>query len=120
MHRLRLGEVIAAAGGVALLGLMWAPWFGEANAWTAFAAIDVVLALAALLGIATAVLQATRESPAWPVFADVIGTVVAFVAFLLVVIRLLDAPGERAWGLFAGFVSCLAVLVGAWLAMRTE
>jgi hypothetical protein len=54
------------------------------------------------------------------VFVDVIGTVVAFVAVVLVVIRLLDAPGPRAWGVFAGFVSCLAVLVGAWLAMRTE
>ncbi len=51
-------------------------------------------------------------------FVDVIGTVVAFVAVVLVVFRLLDAPGPRAWGVFAGFVSCLAVLVGVWLAMR--
>jgi hypothetical protein len=120
MQRLRLGEVVAAAGGVALLGLMWAPWYKGTNAWGAFAVIDVVLAVAALLGIATAVLQATRSSPAWPVFVDVTGTVVAFVAVVLVVIRLLDAPGPRAWGVFAGFVSCLAVLVGAWLAIRTE
>ena len=54
MQRLRLGEVIAAAGGVALLGLMWAPWYEGTNAWGAFAVIDVVLALAALLGIAAA------------------------------------------------------------------
>jgi hypothetical protein len=120
MHRLRLGEVIAAGGGVALLGLMWAPWYDGTNAWGAFAVIDVVLALAALLGIAAAVQQATRESPAWPVFLDVIGTVVAFVAVLLLVFRVLDAPGPRAWGLFAGFACCLAVLAGAWLAMRTE
>jgi hypothetical protein len=120
MQRLRLGEVVAAAGGMALLGLMWAPWYEGTNAWGAFAVIDVVLAVAALLGIAAAVLQATRKSPAWPVFVDVIGTVVAFVAVVLVVIRLLDAPGPRAWGVFAGFVSCLAVLVGVWLALRTE
>jgi hypothetical protein len=120
MQRLRLGEVLAGAGGVALLALMWAPWYDDTNAWGAFAVIDVVLALAALLGIAAAVLQATRQSPAWPVFVDVIGTVVAFVAVVLVVIRLLDAPGPRAWGVFAGFVSCLALLAGVWLAMRTE
>jgi hypothetical protein len=120
MQRLRLGELIAGAGGVALLAVMWAPWFDDTNAWGSFAVIDVVLALAALLGIAAAVLQATRESPAWPVFVDVIGTVVGFVALILLVIRLLDAPGDRAWGVFIGFVSCLAVLVGVWLAMRTE
>jgi hypothetical protein len=120
MQRLRIGEVLAGAGGLALLGLMWEPWYEGTNAWGAFAVIDVVLALAALLGIAAAVLQATRESPAWPVFVDVVGTAVAFVAVVLVAIRLLDAPGPRAWGVIAGFVSCLAVLVGAWLAMRTE
>jgi hypothetical protein len=34
----------------------------------------------------------------------------------------LDPPGAgaRAWGAAAGFVSCLAVFAGAWLAMRDE
>jgi hypothetical protein len=120
MQRLRLGEVIAGAGGVALLAVMFAPWFDDTDAWGSFAVTDVVLAIAALLGIALAVLQATRPSPAWPVFADVIGTVVGFIALILLLIGLLDPPADRAWGVFAGFVSCLAVLVGAWLAMRTE
>jgi hypothetical protein len=120
MQRLRLGELIAGAGGVALLAVMWAPWFDDKNAWGSFVVTDVVLAVAALLGIALAVLQATRTSPAWPVVADVIGTVVGFIALVLLLIRLLDPPADRAWGAFIGFVSCLAVLVGAWLAMRTE
>src|SRR5258708_880062 len=110
MRRLRPGEWLAAAGGLALLAVMWAPWYGDANAWTSFAVIDLVLALAALLGIAIAVLQATRRSSALPVFADVIGTVIGFVALVALVVRVIDAPGERAWGLFAGFASCLAVL----------
>jgi hypothetical protein len=120
MRRLRPGEWLAAAGGLALLAVMFAPWYGDDSAWASFVVTDVVLALAALLGIAIAVLQATRRSPALPVFADVVGTVVAFVAFVLLLVRVIDAPGERAWGLAAGFVSCLAVLAGAWLAMRTE
>jgi hypothetical protein len=120
MRRLRSGEWLAAAGGLALLAVMWAPWYDDANAWAAFAVVDVFLAVAALAGIALAVLQATRRSPALPVFADVVGTVIAFVALVLLVVRVIDAPGERAWGLAVGFVSCLAVLAGAWLAMRTE
>jgi hypothetical protein len=122
VRRLRRGEWLAAAGGLALLGFMWAPWYGDANAWSAFAVVDVLLALAALAGIATAVLQATRRSPALPVFADVIASVIGLVALLVLVFRVLDPPGAgaRAWGAAAGFVSCLAVFAGAWLAMRDE
>jgi Rieske Fe-S protein len=44
------------------------------------------------------------------VFADVVGAVIAFVAFVLLVVRVIDAPGERAWGLAVGFVSTAAAI----------
>jgi hypothetical protein len=122
MRRLRRGEWLAAAGGLALLGFMWAPWYGDANAWSAFAVVDVLLALAAVAGISTAVLQATRRSPALSVFADVIASTIGLLALLVLVFRVLDPPeaGARAWGAAAGFVSCLVLVAGAWLAMRDE
>ena len=45
VRRLRRGEWLAAAGGVALLAVLWAPWYDDANAWRAFAVLDVLLAL---------------------------------------------------------------------------
>lgn len=122
MRRLRRGEWLAAVGGVALLALMWAPWYGDANAWEAFAVVDVVLALAALSGIAAAFLQATRRSPAMPIAADVLGSVVCLLALLLLVIRTLDPPGsaDRAWGVFAGLAACAVLTAGVCLAMHDE
>jgi hypothetical protein len=122
VRRLRRGEWLAAGGGVALLAVLWAPWYDDADAWSAFAVLDVLLALLALLGIATAVLQATRRSPALPVAADVIASTVGLIALIAVAVRVLFPPGDgsRAWGLAAGFVSCLAVCAGSWLALRDE
>ncbi len=122
MRRLRRGERLAAAGGVARVALMWAPWYGDANAWSSFAVVDVVLALAAACGVSAAVLQATRRSPALPVAADVVGSVIGLLALLLVVIRTLDPPGSggRAWGLFAGLAACAVLAVGVCLALRDE
>ena len=78
--------------------------------------------LLVLLGIATAVLQATRRSPALPVAADVIASTVGLIAVIALALRVLFPPGDggRSWGLAAGFVSCLAVCAGAWLALRDE
>jgi cytochrome bd-type quinol oxidase subunit 2 len=122
VRRLRRGEWLAAAGGVALLALLWAPWYDDADAWSAFSVLDVLLAILALLGIVTAFLQATRRSPALPVAADVIASTVGLIAVIALAVRVLFPPGDgsRAWGLAAGFVSCLAVFAGAWLALRDE
>jgi hypothetical protein len=120
MRRLRAGELIAAAGGVALLALLWMPWYEEASAWEAFAVIDVVLLLAAALAVATAVLQATRRSPALPVAGSVLTAVLGIVATVLVLVRVLDAPGERAWGLFAGLAAVAALAGGGWVSLRQE
>ena len=56
MGRLRDGEWIAGAGGVALLAAMFLHWYGagpfELTAWQAFDVLDVVLALLALVPLA--------------------------------------------------------------------
>jgi hypothetical protein len=120
MRRLRAGELIAAAGGLALLALLWAPWIGEASAWEAFAVTDLVLILAAGLALATAVLQATRRSPALPVAASVLTVVAGLLATLLVIAGLVGSSGDRAWGSFAGLAAVAAVAAGGWLSMRRE
>ena len=86
LSRLRPGELIAAAGGVALLVVMFLDWYAVGGttsvggsdvrislgltAWEAFAITDVLLALAALIAIGLAVITAARRSPALPVAVE--------------------------------------------------
>ncbi len=97
---LRPGELLAAAAGVLLLGALLLDWYAAAgaaslNAWQAFDVLDVVLALVGLAGLALVVLNAVRESPALPVAAEALTTVLALLAALVVVYRLLDQPGPN-------------------------
>jgi hypothetical protein len=141
LSRLRSGELIAAAGGVALLVVMFLDWYAAGgttevggqdleisvgfSAWQAFDITDILLALAALLAIATAVIAATRRSPALPVAGSVITTAVGALAALLVLYRILNQPGpnefiEVKWPAFLGFLSVLAITAGGWRGMRDE
>jgi multisubunit Na+/H+ antiporter MnhB subunit len=141
LSRLRPGELVAGAGGVALLVVMFLDWYGAGgstqlgdaeielsvgfNAWQAFDLADVILALVALSAIALAVLSATQRSPALPVAASVITSTLGILGTLLVFYRILNQPGpnelvEVKLGAFLGFLSVAAVAVGGWLSMRDE
>jgi hypothetical protein len=104
------GELLVGASGLLLLLAMFLPWFGldgrvrvpnlgvisigaqNQNAWDAFGAIDVVLAVAAALAIALAVVAFYAEPPPGLVLAVIAG---AGLAALLVVYRLIDVPDIR-------------------------
>ncbi len=141
LSRLRHGELIAGAGGVALLVVMFLDWYGAGgsaelggqsievsiglNAWQAFSVTDLILALTAVAGIGLAVLTASRRSPALPVAASVITSTLGALATLLVLYRILNQPGPNEFfdvkvGAFLGFLSVLAIAVGGWRAMRDE
>ena len=123
LRRLRAGEWLAAAGGVALIvSLLVLPWHGDATGFEAFAVIDVLLALIAGMAIALAVLQATQDGPAKPVAAGVVSVPLGFLGVLLVLYRLIDQPdaGSAQEGAFVGLAATLAITVGAWLSIATE
>src|SRR5215213_2878468 len=102
------GELLAGASGLLLLLAMSLPWFGlngrvrvpgsgevislgrdNVDAWAAFAAIDVVQALTAGLGIAVLAVSFVAAPPPWLTLAT---TAAAALAALLVVYRLIDVP----------------------------
>jgi hypothetical protein len=121
LRRVRYGEWIAGISGVALLVVMFLDWYSAgdaaANAWETFSVIDVFLAIAALFGIALMVTAANQRTPAVPQATGALTVPFAFVASILVLIRLLDLPGPvdgREIGLYLGVVATLGVLVGAW------
>jgi hypothetical protein len=135
LSRLRPGELIAAAGGVALLVVMFLKWYElqgaggirsiGLTAWEAFSVTDLVLALAALAAIALAALTAARRSPAVPVAASVVTSTLGIVATVLLLYRILNQPGPNAFvevklGAFVGFLCTLALAAGAWRSMRDE
>ncbi len=141
LGRLRAGELIAAAGGVALLVVMFLEWYAAGGttkvagrdihisvgftAWEAFGVTDILLALAALIAIGLAVLTATRRSPALPVAASVITATTGILATLLVLYRILNQPGPNELigvdaGAWVGLAACLGVFLGAWLSLSDE
>jgi len=111
---LSMGERIAGGSALALLIIMFLPWYGakvnisgsgsgsgigsgnvsgNANAWDAFSSIDVVLLLVILVVVA---LVAARVANAVPsgVPAPVIIVGAGMLAVVLVAYRLIDLPGE--------------------------
>jgi RsiW-degrading membrane proteinase PrsW (M82 family) len=147
MGRLRDGEWIAGAGGLALLAAMFLHWYGvssepldralpagaitfaiigaEATAWQAFGVLDVVLALLALVPLALVFFQATRRSPAIPVAFSVLTALAGALAALLILYRIVNQPGpndvvEVEAGAWLGLLAALVVSAGGWRSMRVE
>jgi hypothetical protein len=131
LRRLRLGEWLAAAGGVALLLDLTQGWYSgppreaDLSAFDAFGVIDVVLTLIAGLAITLAILQATRDSPALPVAAGVLTVVFGALAVVVVAYRLVDQPGpnelvEVRYGAWIGLAATLAITAGGWESLRNE
>lgn len=127
LRRLRHGEWIAGASGVLLLVAMFLDWYSAggvgANAWDSLTVIDWFLAIAALFGVALFLTAATQRTPAVPQTVGQLGVPFAFVAAILVVIRLLDLPGAvdgREIGLYLGALGVFGVLVGLWRSIGDE
>jgi uncharacterized membrane protein HdeD (DUF308 family) len=104
LRRLRAGEWLAAAGGIAMIVSLLLEWDGST-------VIAVLLAGLAALALALAVLQATRTSPAKPVAAGVLTVTFGAIGVVLALI-VLPGPGAP--------LSALAIAVGGWLSIANE
>ena len=129
MGRLRDGEWIAGAGGVALLAAMFLHWYGagplKTTAGQAFDVLDVVLLLLALVPLGLVVAQATRRSPSIPVAFSVLTALAGALAALLILYRILDQPGANEVvdvqaGAWLGLLAALVIAAGGWRSMRVE
>ena len=131
MRRLRVGEWLAALGGVGLIVTLALDWYGArgrdeaVTGFAAFDVIDVLLVLVAGTGIALAVAQATRARPALPVAAAVLTITVGILGTLLVLYRIANEPGPDEFldvraGAYLGLLAVAAMTAGGWLALATE
>ena len=134
---LRPGDGLAALGGLLVLVALFLPWYSvtlpsgapaagrDLTGWQAFSVIDILLALAALVGIGLAVAVATRRTPALPLAVAVIGIITGALAVLLVLVRILDQPGPNqlldvALGAWLALVGALGLAAGAWRSLADE
>jgi prepilin signal peptidase PulO-like enzyme (type II secretory pathway) len=138
-RRLRLGELVAGAAALLLFIDMFLKWYGfegenlaraagfstTISAWRAFDFIDILLFLVVLVTIGLVVLSATARTPALPVAASVIVTVLGLIAALFVLYRIINQPGPNdfvnaSYGAYLGLVLCLGIALGGYMAMRDE
>jgi hypothetical protein len=126
LRRLRLGEWLAGVSGLALVVLLFVPWYQRGaeplSAWGAFAVIDVVLLLVGLLAVAVAVTCALYSSPPIPMATSSMSLIGGIVATVLMLVRLAFLPDAdaRLAGAWLGLIAVLGAAVGAWMALRDE
>jgi len=148
LRRLRIGELIAGVSGAVLAAALFLPWYeqtrvepsalspaGESSttftAWEAFAVIDVLLAIGAILGLGLLVVTATQRTASIPIAADALLTIVGSMLALVAVARVLNLPGDvdsgssivdagREPAAWLGLLAAIGVPLGATVAMRDE
>jgi hypothetical protein len=140
--RLRFGDWVMAGGGIAVLLVMLVDWYstpelafpGQSvgsigfNAWQSFAVNDVILALAAVMALATFVLTASQPTAAIPLALASLTTLVSVLSLVLVVIRLIWTPdvtdgvfdAEREAGAWLGLVATSVLVAGCLASIRDE
>lgn len=137
------GEIIAAVSAVALLVFMFLPWYGvdsvggvgvggfdvDFTAWEAFSWIDILLLLVGMLVVGLVVAEAADASPDLPQPAATVIAWAGGLALLLVLFRLVFAPGVdtggadldvdlgRKIGIFLGLLASAGIAYGGWRAM---
>ena len=122
LSRIRPGEAVTGLCGLVLLIALFAPWFGDADAWEAFTVADLLLATAAATAIALPIISASNAKPDAPISASALTVLAGFVASLVVLYRLLDPVGDgsRRIGLYLAVLASLGATGAAWRAMSDE
>jgi hypothetical protein len=141
--RLRTGELIAGISGIALLILMFLPWFGvdlgggeiaedlgiavpetsvDFNAWEAFDFIDLVLLVTIVVAVGLAVATMASRTVALPVAASALTAGLGILSTLLILYRIIDPPSElgREFWVFLGLIAAAGIAYGGWHAMQEE
>jgi hypothetical protein len=122
---LRRGEIVAGAGGAALLiflfALNWLTAGGHnRHGWEAIPVLRWLLLVTALTALMLTFTQATRSSPGLPVSLSTIVTVLGALSTLLLIIRLLTTSAGLCAGAFLGLLAGIGITVGAFNSLRRE
>ncbi len=118
--------MVGAIGGLGLLVAGFLPWYStsgeDATAWQAFSVTDVFLAATAIVGMSVAICVLARISVSYPVAGSSVAAGFGALAVILIVIRLINPPGEGDVGIeigaWLGLVAAIAITIGGYLGMQ--
>jgi hypothetical protein len=130
INRLSQAEKIAGIAGIALLIIMFLPWYGKGgfnvNAWESFSYTDLILFITGVSAIALALIAANDADVGLPVALSSVVAGLGALATLLVLFRIFNTPGEgnvdvgRQIGIFLGLIACGAITYAGYLGMQEE
>jgi hypothetical protein len=122
---LRRGELLAGASALAVLVILFAlHWLrftaGSRTGWESVPVLRWFIVAAALTGLALVVAQATMRGPALPASLSTVGTVLAVLATVLLLIRLVTTGATPQIGAYLGLVALAALTGGCSRSLREE
>ncbi len=127
LTRLRLGELLATVGAIALAVLTFLPWFstpsGNVTAWDEFGVVDVLIVLVVVCALTLTVTTVTERTTALPVASAVWTTLFAVISTIAILVWVIVRPGDATGNCAASWLGLAAsalILVGAWQSMRDE
>jgi len=126
-RQLRVGETLGLLGAIAVIVSLFVRNYygptGYLDAWDTFGPGVVLLLAAVCAALAMVVSAITERSPALPVSTAVWCVLLGFVASIAALVRALERPDhatEVCFGAWLALAGAVAILLGAWLALRDE
>jgi hypothetical protein len=130
--RLRFGEKLAAVSALALLGFLFANWYGiglgtggQVSGWNSLGWLTLTLCVLAIVaGLVLPFVLAGYESPVLPVFTAAVTVFLAGLACLAIVVQGIFQPGGGAAvvlsGYWLGLIAAFGIARGGFLSMHEE
>jgi hypothetical protein len=138
-NKLGVGQAIAGVSGLLLFIFMFLPWYGiesvggfgidgaDVSAWEAFSFIDVLLFLITVVVVGLVLVQLAEATPDLPRPPAQIMMAAGAVAFVLILFRLIVAPGVdgdlglevdlgRKLGILLSLIAAAGITYGRWRA----
>jgi drug/metabolite transporter (DMT)-like permease len=127
LRQLRLGESLALVGAICVIVSLFERSYetpiGNLDAWDTFGPGVVLLLAAVCAALAMVVSALTERSPALPVSTAVWCVALGLIAVIAAIVRVLERPDHASGvciGAWLALGGAVAILLGAWLALRDE
>jgi uncharacterized membrane protein HdeD (DUF308 family) len=126
-RQLRAGELLALVGAILVIVSMFVRSYetpvGNLDAWNTFGAGVALLLAAACAALAMVISALTERTTALPVSTAVWCVLLGLIGVIAAVVRVLERPQHATMacvGVWLALAGAVAILVGAWLALRDE
>jgi uncharacterized membrane protein HdeD (DUF308 family) len=127
LRQLRAGEMLALAGAILVIVSLFVRSYeapvGNLDAWNTFGAGVALLLAAACAALAMVISALTERTTALPVSAAVWCVLLGLIGVIAAIVRVLERPQHATMacvGVWLALAGAVAILVGAWLALRDE